>query len=236
MSKRFIEADIKLAILNNKDVFSDIGESVVVFEKAIMRGRTIMDALICSKNKGVIGIEIKTERDSTQRLNKQLKDYEKVCDYVYVLCHDSHVEKVEAILKKYQHNHVGIIAYISFKDTAFLGMYKEAYKSPYKDVYHTLDVLWKQEILTLLGSLKHYVRRVAEETDLRGESLRNRTGGVRDFSTQSMYTNRSTKGQLIRELITRFGEHEANNIFCNVFINNTHSPDKSITIRHFKKG
>ncbi|MCC9083788.1 sce7726 family protein [Enterococcus faecium] len=79
-----------------------------------MRGNTICDCLIFTEKRGVIGIEIKTERDSTKRLNKQLKDYEKVCDFVYVLCHDTHVPKVEQILNRYNHRHVGILAYTEF--------------------------------------------------------------------------------------------------------------------------
>ncbi len=233
---RFRESDVKIAILDNKRIFGDIGESALVFEKAIMRGKTIMDAMICTQKRGVIGVEIKTERDTTARLNRQLKDYERVCDYVYVVCHDTHVAKVEQIIKRYKHAHVGIISYIKFQDTPTIGMYKEASKSPYKSAYHMLDVLWKQELLNYLSAWALPSYRVAEAYGLRPDPFdpthTRLDTGVRSGDT---YHYQSTKPMVIAQVVSRAGEQGATDIFCDTFICNRQDPAKSVKLRHFRE-
>lgn len=231
--KRFEEADIQSLLLRKGSFFGDIGQSTIVFEKAIMQGNTIADALIFTENRGLIGVEIKTERDSTQRLNKQLRDYSKICDYVYVLCHDDHVAKVEGIMKRYHHEHVGIIAYTEFKGEPVAGMYKEATKSPLKDVYNTINMLWKEEILTILGTFRHPGKRIETELGIPSLEVTDRQGGLGGLYTKSSYSRKQRKPELIHNLITRVGYEEANKIICDIFINNRNHPEKSIKLRHF---
>lgn len=231
---KFREADIVALIKEMEHMFGDIGDSALIFEKAIMQQKTIMDCMICTQNKGVIGIEIKTERDSTQRLNKQLSDYSKVCDYVYVMCHDSHVGKVEKILKAKNYNHVGIIAYIQIGLTPWVGIYKEATKSPVKDVYHTLNILWRKDLSTMLGTFKHITSRIEEaHPELQGASYSNRSGGLSGVVNQPLVSQNARKPVLINALISRLGQEEANKVFCDVMINNRNHPEKSIKIEHF---
>lgn len=229
---RFVEADIKKLITDKEKVFGDLGESAIVFEKAIMRGNTIMDCMILSEKKGVIGVEIKTERDTTRRLNKQLRDYEKVCDYVYVLCHDSHVQEVEKILKRY-HSHTGILSYVEFRGSPVLGEYKSPKVSPMKSAYHMLDILWKTDIVNILGGFRSY-----------GEKVQTATG-VKFFRTEEMASNRRNtaklgnssnlkKPQLIYNLIGKLGgPKEATKVFCEVYIHPHQDPDKTIKYHHF---
>lgn len=42
--------------------------------------------------------EIKTELDNTYRLKKQIKDYEKIFEFIYVVCHYKHLEEVRKII------------------------------------------------------------------------------------------------------------------------------------------
>lgn len=234
MVEKFKEADIVDLIKNKEHMFGDIGDSALIFEKAIMQGKTIMDCMICTENKGIIGIEIKTERDSTQRLNKQLEGYSKVCDYVYVMCHDSHVEKVEAILKRKNYNHVGIIAYIQLGDEPWVGIYREALKSPVKDVFHTLNILWRKELSTLLGTFKHVTSRIEEANpNETGQEFNNRSGGFSGVVNQPLVSQNSRKPLLIHAVISRLGQEEANRVFCDMMINNRNHPEKSIKIEHF---
>lgn len=234
MDKRFKEEDIVELIKDKEHLFGDIGDSAIVFEKAIMQQKTIMDCMICTENKGVIGIEIKTERDSTQRLNKQIENYSKVCDLVYVMCHDSHVEKVEKILKSKKYDHVGIIAYIQIGDEPWVGIYREATKSPLKDVYHTLNILWRKELSTILGTFKHVANRVEDayphET---GADFNNRSGGMSGVVNQPLVSQNARKPMLIHAVISRLGQEEANKVFCDIMINNRNHPEKAITIDHF---
>lgn len=42
--------------------------------------------------------EIKTELDNTSRLEKQIKDYEKIFEFIYVVCHYRHLEQTRKII------------------------------------------------------------------------------------------------------------------------------------------
>lgn len=236
----FYEDDIKELIRNKEHMFGDLGESVILFEKALSFKRdksvkkVIADVLIFSEQEGLIGIEIKTERDSTQRLLRQMRAYSLNCDYVYVACHDKHVEKVEQILKRYQFPFVGIIAYTSFKGVPIAGMYKQAGKSPQKAVFHSLNMLWKTELLKLLSTLKHPNKVAGNENNPHNAKI-NTTQPLR----QNTYTNRMKKSQIISEVISWLGEAEANRVLCDVFIQNRLDIERTIKLRHFnppKKG
>ena len=233
--KEFYEDDIKELIRDKEHMFGDLGDSVILFEKALSFKKdrsvkkVIADVLIFTQKKGLIGIEVKTERDSTQRLLRQLRSYSLSCDYVYVACHDKHVEKVETILKRHGFPFVGIIAYTEFKGYPMAGIYKEPYKSPQKRVFHSLNMLWKREILQLLSTLKH-PNKVAmnEQQDLSNTKV-NTTQPLR----QNTYTSRMKKSQLISEVISWLGEAEANRVLCEVFINNRLDIERTIKLRHF---
>lgn len=231
---RFYEQDIQELILNKKRIFGDVGQSAIVFEKAIMQGNTICDCLIFTENKGLIGIEIKTERDSTKRLNKQLRDYEMVCDYVYVLCHDNHVPKVETILNRHDHRHVGILSYTEFMGEAMLGEYRAPVRSPKKSAYHMLNILWKEDLLRMLGTFRRYGDRL-EDNGSKVMKTNNRSGGVSGLYVKSTTARRMTKPELIKNLISRVGgTEEATRVFCDVFIHDRNHPEKAIKLRHFR--
>lgn len=237
MSLKFKEEDIKKLILEKKRVFGDLGESVVVFEKAILRGNTICDCLIFSRKKGIIGVEIKTERDTTRRLNKQLRDYSRVCDYVYVLCHDNHVGKVSNILSRYKHQHVGIISYTEWKGEPMLGRYKDAASSPDKSAFQMMDMLWKTEIVHSLGAFKHYGRYIQEEYGVRVKEDPHwvKGGGANSaLANHNPYGSKTRKSSLIVTLIKKLGgEQEATRFVCDLFIRGDMDPGKSLKYYHF---
>ena len=230
------EADIKELILDKAHMFGDLGNNVVLFEKALSmskdRGvkKVIADCLVFSENRGVLGVEIKTERDSTQRLLRQLRSYALTCDFVYVACHDKHVAGVEKILKRHGFPFVGIMAYVEFKGTPMIGMYKEADRSPQKDVFHTLNMLWKVELLRLLSALKNPHKVILNETD--PDSLDSKIPTYSHLK-QNTYTSKMRKSQVIRELISWLGDTEANKVLCDVFINNRLDIARTIKLRHF---
>lgn len=233
--KEFYEADIKELIKDKEHMFGDLGESVILFEKALAFKRdksvkkVIADVLVFSQRRGILGIEVKTERDTTQRLLRQLRAYSLSCDFVYVACHDKHVEKVETILKRHQFPFVGIIAYTEFKGQPMAGVYKEPERSPQKDVFYALNMLWKTELLKLLSTLKH-PHKVAmnEDTSLHQAKI-DTTQPLR----QNTYTNRMKKSQIIAEVISWLGVVEANRVLCEVFINNRLDIERTIKLRHF---
>lgn len=231
----FYEDDIKKLILEKRHIFvHKREESSIVFEKGIVIGSTIADCLIFSSEHGIQGVEIKTEHDTTRRLNKQLKNYSKVCDIVYVLCHDDHVEKVEEILNKNGHTHVGILAYTEFRGDAILGVYKKPTRSPYKDVRMAYQMLWKQEIANILGSFKRQMKTL-EEQGYKVDVSKSRSNGLHGLYVQS---NASTKylrkTDMINMIVNRLGETEANRLLCNIFIHERMHPEKNLHFHNFK--
>lgn len=235
------EEDIKRLILDKQRIFGDLGENVIVFEKKLSHTKdnrakpTIADCLIFSDKQGIIGIEIKTSRDSTKRLLRQLRAYSLTCDLVYVMCHDKHVEKVEQLLIRYRLGHVGIMAFTEFKGKPIVGKYREAVKSPVKSVYHAVNMLWKKEIVQMLGSFRHPAPRLQEELGINAYKVIDRGGmnGLHGSLVKSTYSKSIRKPQLIAEFISRLGEEEANRVLCNVFIHDRLHPERAIKLRHF---
>ncbi len=86
-----------------------------------------------------------------------------------------------------------------------LGIYKEATPSPSKSAYHMLDILWKEEILKMLGTFRHYGIRVETATGTKFMHTANRSGGVSGLYTKSATGRTMRKPDLIRNLINRVG-------------------------------
>lgn len=237
MAKKFYEQDIKELILNKRHLFigNPDDRHVLLFEKAIDIGSCIADCLIFTENE-LIGIEIKTERDSVKRLNKQLSSYSKICDKVYVLVHDKHVDKTEEILERNGHGHVGVISYTEFKGEPVVGVYKKCCASPKKSVYVMYNsLLWKEEIVQLLGAMKRQVSTLGEfnyrvsTADSRNEK------GMNGLYVQSMASKRLRKGDMIKMIINRLGDSKANNLLCNIYINQRLHIEKNLRYYHFRR-
>jgi hypothetical protein len=236
MKKNFYEKDIKKLILNKKHIFVPIDDTnSILFEKGITINSTIADCLIFSKAKGIVGVEIKTERDSTKRLNKQLRSYSSVCDYVYVMCHDNHIEKTEDILKRNNHHHVGIVSYTEFRGDPVLGIYKAAVRSPFKKVKMAYQMFWKEEITNILGSFKRQVNTL-EEQGLKVNKAKSRSNGLHGLYTQSNASNKYlTKPAMIDMIIARLGEEAANRLLCDIFIAGRLHPERQFKFHHFAR-
>ena len=232
---KLYEDKIKELILKKRHIFLSSGyNSTVLFEKGIVIGSTIADCLIFSQEKGIIGVEIKTEYDTTRRLNKQLKNYSLVCDYVYVLCHDNHVEKTEEILSKNNHHHVGILAYTEFRGDVILGVYKEPVRSPKKKVEMAYHMLWKEELSNILGSFKKQVQTL-EEKGLKVDVAKSRSNGLHGLYTKSNASKKYlTKNDLAKMIVSRLGKEAANQLLCDIFIQGRMHPDKQLKYHYFK--
>lgn len=138
------EKAVKELILNHKELFTDDPHCSVLFEKNINFYSTIADCLIFTDTE-IIGVEIKTAHDTTKRLAKQLKDYNEVCDRVFVLTQDEMVAKVSKVLEGFPM--VGLIAYkeVPELNKIFVGTLKLAVVTPI-NASALLSMLWNSEI------------------------------------------------------------------------------------------
>ncbi len=69
--------------------------------------------------------EIKTELDNVLRLDKQIKDYEKIFEFIYVVCHPKHLKEVKKILS----SKIGIIVFEIENETVKFKLIRDAKKN-----------------------------------------------------------------------------------------------------------
>lgn len=143
------ESDVHKLVLDNQTLFGTLGNSRVIMEKKLPQRKVIADMLIFSAYKGIIGIEIKTAHDSTQRLNNQLKAYKRLCNQVWVVIADEQYEDVLKVLKRYHHDCVGIITYSQLKDKLYPGVMRRPHQPPEFDPKEAFRMLWKDELLVI---------------------------------------------------------------------------------------
>lgn len=225
------ELDVKKAILSNPALFGKLGKSKVLSEKKLGEFGVIADMLLFSEIKGVIGIEIKTEHDSTQRLNKQLRAYEGLCTEVWVIAHDSQYQKVDRVLTTNNHPTVGIITYSTVDGEIMFGKIKRSSISSRFNVKNLLKILWKSELLTLANRINSLA--FSKETNLPLQ-INDLSKGHPEGSSK-VISNKATKMQIITFIINRLGPLNAYQMVVDLFIQEVKDPAKVLNYYSFKK-
>lgn len=105
------EAIIKSAFLN-KYLFNCSPNDIVSFEVPV--GRSRLD--LCKIGKDSSAYEIKTDLDTTCRLNKQIEDYKRVFDYTYIICSKKMMDKIIADID----DNVGLFVYSKNKQYGYV--------------------------------------------------------------------------------------------------------------------
>lgn len=95
--------------------------------------------------------EIKTKYDNLNRLCKQLEDYSKVFEYVYVVCSEDKYADVKKMIPSY----CGIISYKDRKNCSF-NKRINASKSPNFSIYEVLNCFNKKELKKCFGLCDRY--------------------------------------------------------------------------------
>jgi len=240
---RLMEKQVKQAILDHPLLFKtngiDHGPQRVVFEKmAYLRayGNLIADALIFTENAGIIGVEIKTEYDTIKRLHKQLQEYIRVCNYVYVFIHDSKIDEVRKLM---EHDsllgYVGIISYTDYNGTLIAGVLQEAQPSPYFDLHYGLNMLWKPEVQQLVSAFSGH------QTDLMANTYEgleaqhvHKGAGVSDITAHNPYASKNhSKKTLMEHYINAYGVRYGTKVLCQTFIHEDFEPEKDIRLWDF---
>lgn len=127
------EAFVKASVVNSLKK----EKNVTFFEMPLLNSR--ID--ICSINGHSCAYEIKTEYDSFKRLGKQIDDYLKVFEFVYVVCPFDKVDELQKIIP----NCVGVIGYDNSQTVCKLITIKEASLSNTIDPFIQLSLLHKKE-------------------------------------------------------------------------------------------
>ena len=114
------------------------GKVRTIEEKVIYGSRADVLAII---DGAIIGIEIKSDSDTYTRLETQVKDYEKYCDFCFLAVGESHrIHASEHVPK-----HWGIIV-ISEDNVEVI---REAETNPKVKFNYQLGLLWRHELLNI---------------------------------------------------------------------------------------
>lgn len=82
--------------------------------------------LIHQKKRKLVGVEIKSDKDSPRRLKSQLRGYLRWFHAVYVACTLSQLHKVLNVLKTPEFASVGVLLYMNEIDDIRFDIYKKA--------------------------------------------------------------------------------------------------------------
>ena len=84
-----LDADIREPLL---DYLDDIYYKNRIFEEKVM-GKSRAD-MVMVVPEGFIGLEIKSDADTYERLERQVPDYDRFCNYNYIVVGKSHQKHV----------------------------------------------------------------------------------------------------------------------------------------------
>lgn len=116
---------------------------VRIFEEKNM-GKSRADVVMVGTD-FVMGIEIKSDADSYQRLERQVKDYDKYFDMNYVVVGSTHARHISEHVPEYW----GILSVEeTLEDAPAPDIYliRKASKNPNKDMMKKIRLLWRMEL------------------------------------------------------------------------------------------
>lgn len=102
-------------------------------------------------NGQLVGYEIKSDRDTLNRLPGQLEVYNQVFDRITVICGPKHLGKLQAFLT--EQPHVGILVTQKPHGVWELTPVREASQNPHRSSYMIASMLWQEEAKALLVEL-----------------------------------------------------------------------------------
>jgi len=138
--------------LNDKDIrkiiydsFSESRGETRIFEEFPM-GDSRADMLLVTKTK-LIGLEIKSDRDSFVRLERQIKDYERFFDTNYLVVGTYHVEEALRTVPA----HWGIYeVYEDAEGTYVMELVRSASMALKDNTEEKLNLLWRNELMQIV--------------------------------------------------------------------------------------
>lgn len=115
-----------------------------MFEEKVM-GRSRADILMLTEEQ-IVGLEIKSDADTYERLKRQVKDYDKYCDLNYVVIGNSHARHIEKHVPAYW----GILVIREEKGEILIEEMRAPGENPKLKKELQLTFLWKRELFHIL--------------------------------------------------------------------------------------
>lgn len=148
------ETTIKALFLNQ--VLFKNKRDITIFELPV--GGSRVD--LCKVNGSSIAYEIKTDLDNLKRLDKQVMDYHRAFEQVYVICSFNRVSEVESVLP----DNCGIYIYTSSSSRQYqFEKYRSANNAITLDSKLQLSLFWANELRTVFPEMQSYCKSDAIE-------------------------------------------------------------------------
>ena len=148
------ETTIKASFLNQ--ILFKKRRDITIFELPV--GGSRVD--LCKINGTSIAYEIKTDLDNLKRLDKQVLDYQRVFEQVYVICSLRRVSEVESVLP----DNCGIYTYTYSPQKRYqFEKYRDASGTIMFDSKQQLALFWWSELRNTFPDVKHLCKTDAIE-------------------------------------------------------------------------
>ena len=141
------DSDIRFELLARVAAeFADDPTTKIISELGFCNGSVRIDLAVI--NGAIHGYEIKSERDTLQRLPVQRDAYGRVCNFLTIVAAKSHLDKIAEMVPAWW----GIKEATSDGKFVVLQTRKEAVENPHLDPFAIAQLLWREEALELLRS------------------------------------------------------------------------------------
>jgi hypothetical protein len=136
------DADVRTALLRELNEAYHADVSTRIFEElGLCEHSARIDVAVV--NGTLSGYEIKSARDTLERLPSQSAIYSKVFDTVSIVADKSHLEKIEAIVPRWW----GLSAAVMFGDAVTISAVRHPADNPNVDAFAVVQLLWRDETL-----------------------------------------------------------------------------------------
>ncbi|MCR5790638.1 MAG: sce7726 family protein [Lachnospiraceae bacterium] len=124
-------------------------EPVRVFEELVI-GKSRADAIIVTGDE-ILGFEIKSDRDSLNRLETQVRNYERFCDYCYIVTGLHYIDRIEEHVPE----HWGIYDILKDEEGQLhIELFREALRDPKErpavKLKNQMNLLWRSELMNIV--------------------------------------------------------------------------------------
>jgi len=130
--------------------FEMTGEKMRIMEEFVLCHKCRADAVMIAPNLGIVGFEIKSDRDSLERLEHQVKEYSRFCDYNYIVTGQKHATKVMELVPSFW----GIYCVTEKEGRGSIKCVREATISPKARLGNQLHFLWRSELIAIMKAHK----------------------------------------------------------------------------------
>lgn len=132
--------------IKEQELINHLGDpdTKIIDEMGLNLGSSIIDIAVVNGN--MLGYEIKSDRDTLNRLNSQIEQYNKVFDYLNIVTS----KKYAPIISDYVPEWWGIIEVEEAKNQVVIHQHRLSKINNDVNPYSLLQLLWKDELIEII--------------------------------------------------------------------------------------